>query len=37
MTKEYDPNYVAEKVYFQVGQKALIINNEGKILFFEKI
>ena len=36
MTKEFDPNYVPEKVYFQVGQKALIINNEGKILFLKR-
>ena len=36
MGKEYDPNYVPEKVYFQVGQKALIIDNEGKILFLKR-
>lgn len=36
MSKEFDPNYVPEKVYFQVGQKALIVNGEEKILFLKR-
>ncbi|KKQ34547.1 MAG: Hydrolase, NUDIX family [Candidatus Nomurabacteria bacterium GW2011_GWB1_37_5] len=36
MEKEYDPNYIAEKVYFQVGQKAIIWNSDKKILLLKR-
>lgn len=33
---DYDPNHVEEKVYARVGQKAIIVNIEGKMLVLQR-
>lgn len=36
MSHKYDPNFVAPKAYARVGQKAVIINTDGKILILKR-
>lgn len=36
MGNEFDPHYISEKIYFQVGQKALIMNNREEVLFLKR-
>ncbi len=33
---DYDPNYIPKKTYFLVGQKAILINSENKILLLQR-
>ena len=36
MSNAYDPNYVSQKVFAQVGQKAIILNGEDQILVMKR-
>lgn len=33
---DYDPNFVPKKNYLMVGQKAIVLNNQGKILMLKR-
>ena len=33
---DYDPNYIAKKVYALVGQKAVVLNLDNKILLLQR-
>lgn len=36
MSTHYDPNYIEKKVYFEVGVKAILHDNNGNILLLKR-
>lgn len=33
---DYDPNYKPKKAYALVGQKAIVVNDDGEILLLQR-